>query len=107
MTDEPEEDSSVTISKWLIGQILEQILPEPAESPTPTEGWTEEPEKEAEPDLEETIEFQHEELNTEENDNDGKSARESPINVYSLSNAAELMVYSVLVSIYDKAHKHF
>ena len=104
MTDEPEEDNSAQISEWLVGQLLENAIPDDAQIPTGTEGW---PEPEENPMPEENIELEHEELTTEANfdNNDGKSERESPINIYSLSNAADLMVDSVLVSILDKTKK--
>ena len=105
MTDEPEEDNSAQISEWLVGQLLKDVVPEDAQTPIGTEGWPE-PEKEPEPEPIENIELQHDELTTEANfdNNDVKSERESesPINIYSLSNAADLMVDSVLVSILAK-----
>lgn len=101
MTDEPEEDNSAQISEWLVGQLLEKVVLEDDQSPVGTEGW---PEPERDPEPEENIEVQHDRLTTEANfdNNDGKSERESPINIYSLSNAADLMVDSVLVSILAK-----
>ena len=101
MTDEPEEDNSAQISEWLVGQLLVKAIPDDVPIPTGTEGW---PEPVENPEPEENIELEHEELTTEANfdNNDGKSERESPINIYSLSNAADLMVDSVLVSILDK-----
>ncbi|CBY15520.1 unnamed protein product [Oikopleura dioica] len=95
MTDEPEEDNSAQISEWLVGQLLEKVVLEDDQSPVGTEGW---PEPENDPEPEENIEIQHDRLTTEANfdNNDGKSERESPINIYSLSNAADLMVDSVL-----------
>ena len=107
MTDEPEEDNSAQISEWLVGQLLKDVVPDNELPAVGTEGWPE-PEKEPEPEPEpiENIELQHEDLTTEANfdNNDVKSERESesPINIYSLSNAADLMVDSVLVSILAK-----
>ena len=105
MTDEPEEDNSAQISEWLVGQILKEVVPEDARTPTGTEGWPE-PEKEPAPEPIENLELQHEDQTAEANfdNNDVKSERESesPINIYSLSNAADLMVDSVLVSILAK-----
>ena len=102
MTDEPEEDNSTQISKWLVGQILEEVVPD---SQSPTEGWVGEPEEEPDEEPEpENVELEPQEseepANTENDKNDGKSERESPINIYSLSNAADLMVDSVLVSAF-------
>jgi hypothetical protein len=103
MTDEPEEDNSAQISEWLVGQLLKDVVPDIKQPAIGTEGWPE-PEKEPEPEPIENIE--HDELTTEANfdNNDVKSERESesPINIYSLSNAADLMVDSVLVSILAK-----
>lgn len=105
MTDEPEEDNSAQISEWLVGQLLKDVVPDIEQPAIGTEGWPE-PEKEPEPEPIENIELQHDELATEANfdANDVKSERESesPINIYSLSNAADLMVDSVLVSILAK-----
>ena len=105
MTDEPEEDNSAQISEWLVDQLLKEVVPEDAQAPIGTEGWPE-PGKEPEPEPIENIELQHEDQTTEANfdNNDVKSERESesPINIYSLSNAADLMVDSVLVSILAK-----